>query len=40
VISGARGVGEIVFIGFAPTFRAYPEHHFRLIANSIWEVAD
>ena len=40
VISGARGAGEIVFIGFAPTFRAYPEHHFRLIANSIWEVAD
>lgn len=40
VISGARGDGEIVFIGFAPTFRAYPEHHFRLIANSIWEVAD
>jgi hypothetical protein len=40
VISGARGDGEIVFIGFAPTFRAYPEHHFRLIANSVWEVAD
>ncbi len=31
VISGTRGAGEIVFIGFAPTFR---------VANSIWEVAD
>jgi len=40
VISGTRGDGEVVFIGFAPTFRAYPEHHFRLVANSIWEVAD
>jgi len=40
VVSGSRGEGEIVFIGFAPTFRAYPEHHYRLVANSIWEVAD
>ncbi len=23
VVSGARGEGEVVFIGFAPTFRAY-----------------
>jgi hypothetical protein len=30
------GKGKVVYIGFAPTFRAYPEHTYRLLANAIW----
>ena len=36
VVSGAVGKGKVVYIGFAPTFRAYPEHTYRLLANAIW----
>lgn len=36
VVSGTVGKGKVVYIGFAPTFRAYPEHTYRLLANAIW----
>jgi hypothetical protein len=36
VVSGAAGSGRVVYIGFAPTYRAYPEGQFRLLANAIW----
>jgi hypothetical protein len=36
VVSGAVGSGKVVYIGFAPTYRAYPEGQFRLLANAIW----
>lgn len=36
VVSGAYGAGRVVYIGFAPMFRAYPESTYRLVANAIW----
>lgn len=33
---GPAGSGKVVYIGFAPAFRAYPEGQFRLLANAIW----
>jgi Zinc carboxypeptidase len=36
VVSGDVGEGKVVYMGLAPTFRAYPEHTYRLLANAIW----
>jgi hypothetical protein len=36
VVSGPYGDGEVVYIGFEPAYRAYPEGQYRLMANAIW----
>jgi hypothetical protein len=36
VVSGTCGQGRVVYVGFEPAFRAYPEGSFRLMANAIW----
>jgi hypothetical protein len=40
IIHGQYGAGEISLMGINPTFRAHPEHTFRLVANSIYNGLD
>jgi hypothetical protein len=36
VLHGARGDSNVTLLGLDPTFRAHPEHTFRLLANAIF----
>jgi len=36
VVSGSYGTGRVVYIGFEPAYRGYPEGQYRLMANAIW----
>ena len=36
VLHGAQGRSNVTLIGLDPTFRAHPEHTFRLLANAIY----
>lgn len=40
VVHGTNGTAEITLIGLNPTFRAHPEHTFRLLANAIYDGLD
>ncbi len=40
VVHGQYGDGEISLMGINPTFRAHPEHTFRLVANGIYNGLD
>jgi hypothetical protein len=40
VIHGPYGPAEITLLGISPTFRAHPEHTFRLVANAIYNGLD
>ncbi len=37
VLHGTAGATNITLIGIAPTFRAHPEHTFRILANAIFD---
>jgi hypothetical protein len=36
IVHTSRGAAEITLMGLHPTFRAHPEHTFRLLANAIY----
>lgn len=36
VVHASKGAAEITLMGLHPTFRAHPEHTFRLLANAIY----
>ncbi len=40
VVHGTKGAAEVTLIGLNPSFRAHPEHTFRLLANSIYDGLD
>ncbi len=40
VVHGTKGTAEITLMGLDPTFRAHPEHTFRLLANAIYDGLD
>jgi hypothetical protein len=39
-VHGTKGTADITLIGLDPTFRAHPEHTFRLLANAIYDGLD
>lgn len=40
VVHGTKGTAEITLMGLDPTFRAHPEHTFRILANAIYNGLD
>ena len=40
VLHGATGASSVTLIGIDPTFRAHPEHTFRILANAIYSSLD
>ncbi len=40
VVHGTKGAAEITLMGLDPTFRAHPEHTFRILANAIYDGLD
>jgi hypothetical protein len=36
IVHGISGMGDVTLIGIDPTFRAHPEHTFRIVANAIY----
>lgn len=40
VLHGPYGAGEISLMGINPTFRAHPEHTFRIVANGVYNGLD
>ena len=40
VLHGATGASNVTLIGIDPTFRAHPEHTFRILANAIYSSLD
>ncbi len=40
VLHGVTGASDVTLIGIDPTFRAHPEHTFRILANAIYNSLD
>jgi len=40
VLHGGTGASSVTLIGIDPTFRAHPEHTFRILANAIYSSLD
>lgn len=40
IVHGSEGPSEVTLMGINPTFRAHPEHTFRLLANAIYNGLD